>query len=125
MVVICNSERDFSLSRLFQGDAFVFGKSHMLVRADYIALTDKTGLFYIVRQQDIVWPTVMTGATHVVNILAFASVRQLEVAAACPRFDARRTGTLAFRNLSFELRLGTLPFVRTMYGEQNVQLSCA
>lgn len=117
MIVICNSGRDFSLSRLHQGDAFVFGKNNMLVRADFIILTDSTGMFYVVRHSDIVWPDVLDGATHVVKIRAFATIRKMEVVAACPRFEHRRTGTLAFRNLSFELRLQTLPFSKTDYGE--------
>ncbi len=117
MIVICNSSIDFSRSRLHQGDAFVFGKNNMLVRADFIILTDTTGMFYVIRHSDIVWPDRLEGATHVVKIRAFATIRKMEVVAACPRFECRRTGTLAFRNLSFELRLQTLPFTTTDFGE--------
>lgn len=116
MIVICNSSTAFSLSRLHQGDAFVFGKNNMLVRADLIILTDSTGMFYVLRHSDIVWPEHLEGATHVIKIRAFATIRKMEVVASCPRFEHRRTGTLAFRNLSFELRLQTLPFVKTDYG---------
>lgn len=110
MIVICNSGRDFSISRLHQGDAFIFGKNSMLVRADYILLTDSTGLFYVIKHSDIVWPETLEGATHVVKILAFTTIRRVEVKDACPAFDAKRSGTLAFRNLGFESRLKNLKF---------------
>lgn len=124
MIVICNSSKEFSLERLSHGDAFVFGKIRMLTRADFIVLTDKNGQFSILRKSDVVWAPDLKGATHMVKIRAFAQIKPLEVHAACPQFNSRVHGTIAFRNPYFENRLKHLLYTTTVFGGFHGSIPC-
>ncbi|WOL24529.1 hypothetical protein fHeYen902_183 [Yersinia phage fHe-Yen9-02] len=124
MIVICNSAKDIAAHRVRQGDAFVFGKSGILLNADYIILTDLAGC-YVLRKQDIVWPEIMEGATHVIKTHAMSTLRRSELEQACPKFNAAVHGTLAFRNTAFERKLSALSYMPTEYGVNNGPLSCA
>lgn len=124
MIVICNSSKDIAPHRIRQGDAFVFGISSVLLRADFIVLTDQAGC-YCIRKQDIVWPELIEGATHVVKILAVQTLKKFEIEYACPKFNFRVHGTLAFRNTAFERRLNSLHYSLTEYGVSHGPLPCA
>ncbi|QZE57165.1 hypothetical protein MPK67_gp292 [Erwinia phage pEa_SNUABM_32] len=124
MIVICNSSRQFCADRLAHGDAFVFGKTRMLLRADYIVLTDKNNSIYVIRKSDVVWAPELTGATHVIKIRAFAQIKPFELNAACPQFNSRVFGTIAFRNPHFEYRLNGLKYVETIFGGLHGTVSC-
>ncbi|QYW03255.1 hypothetical protein pEaSNUABM13_00296 [Erwinia phage pEa_SNUABM_13] len=124
MIVVCNSSKEFSVERLKHGDAFVFGKTRMLLRADYLILTDKHNAFYVVRKSDVVWAPELTGATHMIKIRAYAQIKPFELHAACPQFNGRVYGTIAFRNPHFEHRMNILRYSETIFGGQHGTVSC-
>lgn len=96
----------------------------MLLRADFIVLTDKNNVFYVVRKSDVVWAPELKGVTHMIKVRAFALIKPFELNAACPQFNSRVFGTIAFRNPHFEYRLNNLQYKETIFGGLHGTLSC-
>ncbi|ARW58930.1 hypothetical protein HOS33_gp290 [Erwinia phage vB_EamM_Y3] len=96
----------------------------MLLRADFIVLTDKNNAFYVIRKSDVVWSPELTGATQMVKVRAFAQIKPFELNTACPQFNSRVYGTVAFRNTHFEYRLNHLQYKPTQFGGLHGTVSC-
>lgn len=124
MIVICHSDRLIDVSKVLEGDLFVFGRAQALRDAKFIVITDSTGKAVGLHRADIQWPENMNGSTFPIRASRCRFLPDNIVHASCRVFDRKRFGAFAVREDDFEEYLRLYPVTLLNQGGEHGNIPC-